>query len=88
MKLKKGVNPEDLLSLGFSKIDKEEEYKQENYVASDNDYGICIGYSRRGQFYEVYVNSAGLFSVYATKPDGGGGSLVPFRVRIILGAEE
>lgn len=53
MKLKKGVNPEDLLSLGFSKIDKEEEYKQENYVASDNDYGICIGYSRRGQFYEV-----------------------------------
>lgn len=77
MKIKEDVNIEILLNYGFTKIDKEEEEENENYTIASFDYGFEIGHARRGQFYYLLVdeNSRNII-IYATEPDGSGGTVM------------
>lgn len=74
------INPEKsidiLLNYGFAKINKEEEESDEEYVIANYDYKYEIGHSRRGQHYYLLVSEKSrTISLYASKPDGGGGSI-------------
>lgn len=77
MKVKEELNLEVLLDYGFTKVNKEEENENEQYAISSYDYKFEIGYSRRGQFYYLLVgeNTRDLI-IYATEPDGNGGSVM------------
>jgi hypothetical protein len=77
MKVKEELNLEVLLNYGFTKIDKEEETENEQYTIALYDYKFEIGYARRGQFYYLLVGEKTRdIIIYATKPDGGGGSVM------------
>ena len=76
MKVKEELNLEVLLNYGFTKIDKEEELKNEEYTISSYDYKFEIGHARRGQFYYLLVGEKTRdVIIYATEPDGSGGSV-------------
>lgn len=74
MKLKDSITKEDILKVGFTPI-KEGDYDEEDYPLSVSDYAITIGYSRRGQFYYLLIKDR-VISIYASNPDGSGGSIV------------
>ena len=77
MKVKEELNLEVLLNYGFTKIDKEEELKNEEYTISSYDYKFEIGHARRGQFYYLLVREKTRdVIIYATEPDGSGGSVI------------
>ena len=75
MKIKDGLNLDILLEYGFEKINKEE-LDDEDYIISLYDYQFEIGHSRRGQVYSLLCNEkTRKLSIYASEPDGGGGSV-------------
>lgn len=73
MQLKKDLAV--LEAYGFHKIDKEEARECEDWVLAQYEYEYNLGHSRRGQFYSVFVDSEGVFHLYASKPDGDGGTV-------------
>jgi len=77
MKIKEGLNLEVLLNYGFTKIDKEEEIGNEQYDIASYEYKFEIGHARRGQFYYLLVDeeTRNIF-IYATEPDGSGGTVI------------
>lgn len=76
MKVKEELNLEVLLNYGFEKIDKKEEEENEEYTISSYDYKFEIGHARRGQFYYLLASeSPRSMIIYATEPDGSGGSV-------------
>ncbi len=72
MKLKDSVTKEQLEELGFY-LYQENEY--EYYYSMENKMIYEIGHSRRGQFYYLIVNKSNCIEVFATEPDGSGGSI-------------
>jgi len=77
MKIKKEFQIENLLNYGFVKTDKEEAKENEDYYLMASDYCFEIGHARRGQFYYLLVSDASRYIiVYATEPDGSGGSIL------------
>ena len=76
MKLKNDFNLEELLDYGFTKINKEEETKNEEYTIASYDYKFEIGHARRGQFYYLLVSEdTRTITLYASEPDGSGGTV-------------
>jgi hypothetical protein len=85
MKVKDELPLDVLLRYGFTKIDNEEELKNEEYTIASCDYKYQIGHARRGQFYYLLVNEeTRKLIIYATEPDGGGGCIVSPNVLIEL----
>ena len=76
MKVKEELNLEVLLNYGFTKINKEEEIENEEYTIASYDYKFEIGHARRGQFYYLLVGKTRDVIIYATEPDGSGGSVM------------
>lgn len=77
MKVKEELNLEVLLNYGFEKINKEEETENEEYTLASYDYKFEIGHARRGQFYYLLVREETRnIIIYATEPDGSGGSVI------------
>lgn len=77
MKVKEELNLEVLLNYGFTKIDKEEEIENEEYTIACYDYKFKIGHARRGQYYYLLVaEKTREVIIYATEPDGSGGSVM------------
>lgn len=73
MKIKDSFSVEVLLKYGFTKVDKQEEEINDQYVIAGYDYQLDIGISRRGQYYVLLVREDTMrIMVYATKPDGSG----------------
>jgi len=88
MKVKEELNLEVLLNYGFTKIDKEEELENEEYTISSYDYKFEIGHARRGQFYYLLVGEKTRdVIIYATEPDGSGGSVICPDVLVELSVE-
>lgn len=75
MLLKEDFNKDLLPSIGFEQNDPEE-WDSEDYTMRNAQYVLRLGHSRRGQVYHLII-SKNLLSVYATEPDGSGGS-TPF----------
>ena len=44
-----------LTNYGFEKIDKDQEFADDNYVIANYEYLLNIGHSRRGQMYYILV---------------------------------
>lgn len=57
---------------GFSKINKEAAKADCDFVTARYEYEYNLGYSRRGQYYSVFVAEDGRFDIYASNPDGDG----------------
>lgn len=73
MKIKNNIDLDILLKYGFTKIDKEEAFLEEQYIHCQFDYVFDIGSSRRGQYYYLFVNNKNrIIHTYASKPDGSG----------------
>jgi hypothetical protein len=76
MKIKENVDLEVLLDYGFTKIDKKQAEKDEDWTISCYEYLFEIGYARRGQFYYLLVSEkAREIIIYASEPDGSGGTI-------------
>lgn len=75
MKLKEHITHEDLIAAGFEKIDQEEAAGRDDPIAADYEYSLKLGYSRRGQWYFVFIGEDRVLRLYASAPDGDGGSL-------------
>ena len=73
MKFKDDFNKEILLTLGFAKVNQEDQEGDFNLTIAE--YTYYLGHSRRGQIYYLIV-SDGFLKLYATEPDGNGGSIV------------
>ena len=85
MKVKKELSLEILLNYGFTKVDKEQEIESNQYIIAEYDYKYEIGHARRGQFYHLLVEEKTRdIIIYATEPDGSGGSVVCPNVLIKL----
>ena len=77
MKVKEELNLKVLLNYGFTKIDKEEETENEEYIIASYDYKFEIGHARRGQFYYLLVREKTRdIIIYATESDGSDGSVM------------
>lgn len=88
MRLKKDYQLETLLQYGFEKIDKQEAEENEEYLMSVCDYKFDIGHARRGQFYYLLISEESReFIIYASEPDGSGGSVLCPDVLIKLALE-
>ena len=88
MKVKEELNLEVLLNYGFTKIDKEEELENEEYTISSYDYKFEIGHARRCQFYYLLVGEKTRdVIIYATEPDGSGGTVICPEVLIKLSVD-
>lgn len=76
MRLREGITEEEVLQ-HFSKVDKEYEESNDNWTLSCYDYSLELGHSRRGQHYYLLVRSLleTKVLIYASEPDGDGGSL-------------
>ena len=75
MKIKEGLELSVLEKYGFTKIDKEEADKECNYTKAVCEYEYLIDYSRRGQYYSIFVFIDGSLSLFASEADGSGGSV-------------
>jgi hypothetical protein len=72
MRINKNFDLTNLVGYGFKPVDKEDE----DYAISYFDYALDLGHSRRGQFYYLLVKSeTRAVFIYASDPDGSGGSL-------------
>ena len=76
MRLRDGITEEEVLQY-FSKVDKEYEESNDEYTLSCYNYSLELGHSRRGQHYYLLVRSLvePKVLIYASEPDGSGGSL-------------
>jgi hypothetical protein len=63
---------ENLSKYGFKKFDIEDCSEEMEYMKID--WVMDLGHSRRGQFYYLIVSQMSL-KIFASKPDGSGGSL-------------
>jgi len=70
LKLRKDITDEILIEeYGFKLESDDEDYTIHEMLCYE------IGHSRRGQFYYYIVNEDRTLSVYASDPDGSGGSI-------------
>lgn len=77
MKVKEELNLEVLLNYGFTKIDKEQAKEDEDWTISCYEYLFEIGHARRGQFYYLLVSEKTRdIIIYASEPDGSGGTVI------------
>lgn len=88
-KCKIRIKPDYGLSLlsefGWRKIDKEEEGMKDDNKLSIFDYSLDLGHSRRGQSYYLLIKEKDrVIHLYATKPDGGGGSIMMHPVLLLM----
>lgn len=75
MKIKDSIDLNVLTNYGFTPINKEEAAGNDDYIGSSFDWVHEIGHSRRGQFYYLYVSAESrYFYIYASEPDGSGGT--------------
>jgi len=75
MKIKENVALESLLDYGFEAINKEESEDLGDYTIAKHDYMFTIGHSRRGQVYYILINNSRAVSLFASEPDGSGGTI-------------
>ena len=75
---KKLTSFDDLIPFGFEYIDHAEPHGDEEpgYVLEGHIMSYYLGHSRRGQMYYLLVDEALNIRLYASPPDGGGGSLL------------
>lgn len=75
MKIKENVALESLLDYGFEAINKEEAEDDGDYTIANYDYKFTIGHSRRGQVYYILIHGSRTISLFASDPDGSGGTI-------------
>ncbi len=75
MKIKENVALESLLDYGFEAINKEEAEDDGDYTIANYDYKFTIGHSRRGQVYYILIHGSRTISLFASEPDGSGGTI-------------
>jgi hypothetical protein len=76
MKIKEELNLEVLFNYGFTKINKEEEKENEQHAIARYEFKFEIGHAIRGQFYYLLVSEKERnIIIYASNPDGSGGSV-------------
>lgn len=75
MKIKQDLDFKILEKYGFNKIDQTIKDDYDDNVIAVYEYEYNLGHSRRGQFYSLLIYSTGSLSIYASTPDGSGGSI-------------
>ena len=75
MKIKDIESLDKLEIFGFEEIDQAYEENRGNYTIACYKYKYNLGHSRRGQCYYILVGDNLEIDLYASEPDGSGGSI-------------